>query len=186
MSKVIDLIKLVARCLGFDMMIDDINSGATLPITDQKNKQDIITAINHTLADTAVGDLPFIAKKTVTVSGGKFNLSRLSERIYRVESLTQNGLEVTFDVKGENIYAYDGTYELEYRYVPVVAEEDDLPFASYPIEKLIAYGASMQFCLMNGRISEAWNWHKAYEIELDWLYKSNPPKSGRLKARAWA
>ena len=187
MSKVIDVVKLVGRCLGYDMMVDDIEADATLTASDEKNKKDIITAINHTVSEIAISLIPFVAVKTVTVSGGKFNLSRLPERIFRVLALWQNGVDIQHEVKGENLYALDGTYELEYRFVPAtLTENDDLPFFPYPVEKLVAYGSAIEACLVTGRISEAWNWHRAYEIERECALKNHPPKSKKIKARAWA
>lgn len=185
--KIKDILISIIRSLGYDMLASDLTSGATLSKVDEQIKSDAMECINRTIERLAITVCPFYSVRTVTVVGGEYELSRLPERFFKVESLTENGERVPFSVFGTKLLCKNGSLKLCYRFVPnELTEEDELSCAPHFIERLLIYGSLSEFCLRYGRFSDAWNWKTASEVEEEVLRRVTPPRAGSIPPRSWS
>jgi hypothetical protein len=186
--KIKELLINVLRSLGYDELASDLNSGATLTKTNEQIRTDALDCVNRAIERLAITVCPFYSVRTITVTNGDYDLTRLPERFFKVENLSKNGERVPYTVFGATLTCKkNGSLKICYRYVPHnLTEDEELDCAPIFIERLVLYGALMEFCLRYGRFSDAWNWKTAAELEEETLRKATPTRAGAIPPRDWS
>ena len=103
-----------------------------------------------------------------------------------VSVTTDGGKKIRFTPYSDRFLAEDGIYNVTYRYLPgVLEEDDDLPFPADVGVKAVAYGAACEYCLINGRNNDAVKWQALFEKQTERLEERKTRGAGVMPARGW-
>lgn len=177
-----NVIKQVATLLQLtNVMEADFENFENLDVQTKKDINLILSSINEVLCDVATEYLPLKKSESITVSGGEFDLTTLTN-FYKLLSVKTNN-EYTLDF--ETLKIDDGTYKIEYMHLPEIYEIDDeiTEFDSRLTTYNLAYGVAGEFCIISGNYSEAEMWNSKFLNAMEDFKK--PHKVAKLKTRRW-
>lgn len=182
--KIKDVIKQVAIFLGLtNVMNANLDDFDNLDSQTKKDINLILSSINEVLCDIATDYLFLSHKEEIEVSGGSFSFSNLSKTFYKFESIdTEKDYKIDF----ETLVIEDGTYTIEYQYLPEIYELDDTisGFGRLTIYAL-CYGVAEEFCLISGNYAESEMWHSKFENAMLVAKKPENIEVRTLKQRRW-
>lgn len=180
--KVNDVIKQVATYLQLaNVMSADLTS-ESLDSQTQKDVNLILSSVNEVLSEIATEYLPLIANEEVTIQNGEFDLTTLSKPFHKlVKVRTTKKYAVDF----ETLKIENGTYKLEYCFLPEIAEigDDIVGFDTKLTTYSLSFGVAAEFCMISGNYSEAEMWSSKFENAMQAI--SKPHKTFMLKKRRW-
>ena len=177
------VIKQVATLLQLTNVIDaNLDNFENLDAQTKKDINLIISSINEVLSDVATEYIPLKASESITVSGGTFDLTTLENTFYKLHKVKTDKKYV---VDFETLHIEDGTYTVEYYYLPEEYElSDDIEdFANTLTVYNLSYGVAGEFCLISGNYSEAEMWNGKFENCMEAIKK--PHRVAQLKQRRW-
>ena len=197
MSKVSEVMLLAARCLALDEVAEyyeNAAAGESTPPASGGNmsflreKSDLLRCVNLVAGDLAMGAVVLTKSKTVAVTGGSVMYSMIDKNLTEVVSVTTDGgKKIRFTPYSDRFLAEDGIYNVTYRYLPgVLEEDDDLPFPADVGVKAVAYGAACEYCLINGRNNDAVKWQALFEKQTERLEERKTRGAGVMPARGWS
>ena len=177
-----DVIKEVATLLGLSNVMGANLDADNFDTQTQKDLNLLISSTNEVLCDIATDYLPLKAEESVTVSGNSFDLTTLSHTFHK---LTRVNTKEPYKVLRETLFIKDGTYDLEYTYLPEIYELGDEIEDIDPRLTLFAlsYGVSAEYCLISGNYSESELWLSRFEDAMRVATRS--AKIPTLKERRW-
>ncbi|MDD4211222.1 MAG: hypothetical protein PHC46_02365 [Clostridia bacterium] len=185
-----EIIKLTAIYLQMEdiLALEELGGEVTEPeeLT-SKNLELLIRCLNLVYNEVASDYVPLKHTQTVTSENGEISLESLEKRLISVLSLIDSTSEVSvkYKVYPTSIKVKDGSYNLEYSYMPdsVVLENDIEGFGGKLSERIMAYGVASEYLLISGLFDEATLWKKRF---LDSILTVSSKKSDiKMPARRW-
>lgn len=178
-----NVIKEVATLLQLtDVVNADLSNFESLGVQTQKDVNLILSSMNEVLSNVATEHLPLKANETIIVTQNAFDLNELSKQFFKlIRVKTQKAYNVDF----ETLKIENGTYEVEYLYLPEEYQlgDDITEFSKALTVYSLAYGVAGEYCLVGGNYSEAELWNSKF---LNAISKfSKPHKTFSLKSRRW-
>lgn len=151
---------------------------------DSQTKKDvnlILSSINEVLSDVATEFIPLKTSENITVSGGAFDLTTLSNTFYKLAKVHTNK---KYSVDFETLIIENGSYKLDYFYLPEEYELDDdiEEFDSRLTVYNLAFGVAAEFCAISGNYSEAEMWNSKFVSAMENCKKR---RVASLKSRRW-
>lgn len=151
---------------------------------DSQTKKDvnlILSSINEVLSDVAIDFIPLKTSENITVSGGTFDLTNLTNAFYKLVKVhTKKKYVVDF----ETLIIENGSYKVDYLYLPDEYElADDIEeFDNRLTIYNLSYGVAAEFCAISGNYSEAEMWNSKFINSMENCKKR---KIADLKQRRW-
>lgn len=144
--------------------------------------------LNNVLEDIACDYINCVFQEKITMRAGqKFTFDLLEKNIISVKKLIKNGNEVDFTLYCDGISVKeDGEYMICYNYLPAVDLENDKIeyFSPRLTNRIVSYGVTCEYLLLEGRYDEAGLWESRYRDALKGL--SRLKKNVKVKRRVWA
>lgn len=129
----------------------------------------LLRCVNLVVKEVACDYIPLIHTQTLTASDGKIPYSQFEKTLLEIKRVkNQKGEDVRFFTLPEYMAVEDGVYEVSYAFIPRDKEFfDDLDFAGTKAsDRVFAYGAAAEFCLISGMYDEALMWERRYKDAL--------------------
>lgn len=129
----------------------------------------LLRCVNLVVKEVACDYIPLIHTQTLTATDGKIPYSQFEKTLLEIKRVkNQKGEDVRFFTLPEYMAVEDGVYEVSYAFIPRDKEFfDDLDFAGTKAsDRVFAYGASAEFCLISGMYDEALMWERRYKDAL--------------------
>lgn len=179
-----DVIKLSATYLGRENVVKYLEQN--LSQTDENVLATIDTltrCANLVINELACSYLPMIRRERVNAVGGKVYYTELPERVLEIKGAYDlDGNEIGFKVNAEYVETLYGEYIVEYAYMPPnYGLTDEIGYSEAKISaRVIAYGATAEFCLTEHAFDESVLWHNRFTGALSLILS---PKNKRVKER---
>jgi hypothetical protein len=146
----------------------------------------LVKCFNFAYIEIASDYIPLITMEKIKVKNGEFNLSELSNIIYKIVKLeTKSGEIVNAKSYGNVLYAKDGEYNLYYAFVPNIAtlNTEINNFNGKVLDRVFAYGINKEYTYINGLYSES----ESYKIKFEEALKSalSEKRNLTLPKRRW-
>lgn len=129
----------------------------------------LLRCVNLVVKEVACDYIPLIHTQTLTATDGKIPYSQFEKTLLEIKRVkNQKGEDVRFFTLPEYMAVEDGVYEVSYAFIPRDKEFfDDLDFAGTKAsDRVFAYGAAAEFCLISGMYDEALMWERRYKDAL--------------------
>ncbi len=181
--KVKDVVLAAASMLGMYEGVNDYfeNGDVTL-----KREGDLLLeCFNRVENSLALEYLPLHAEDTMLTVQDKLNYSMLTYAPVRILSVENGaGEALKFKVYPTYLEAPAGKLKIMYTYTPdkkQIGEDSD--FTLLTSESLFVHGILAEYCLSEGRLSEAAAWEKKYKAEIEAAFYGQTGK--RISSRRW-
>jgi hypothetical protein len=178
-----DVIKQTATILQLSNVVDaNLDNFNNLDAQTKKDVNLLISCINEVLCDIATDYLPLKTTEQIVVSDGEFDLATLSKTFHKVVSIdTSNSYKIEHDC----LKIKDGTYQIEYSYLPSIYELQDeiTDFDSRLTIHALCFGVAGEFCIVSGNYAESEMWNSRFESAMQVAKRSL--KIGELSKRRW-
>ncbi|PKK95973.1 MAG: hypothetical protein CVV59_00870 [Tenericutes bacterium HGW-Tenericutes-4] len=164
-----EIIKLAATYLQLDdvLKMSIIGGDEDEPSEQtQKNFDLLFKAVNLVYEEIACDYIPLKHQEIVEVTERNILFSSLDKKIMQVLSLkNMDEQNVKYILFPNYIKVPNGTYLLDYSYIPsVVTVEDNLEtFSNKVSERVVSYAVASEYALINGLFDEATTWKKRFE-----------------------
>jgi hypothetical protein len=151
----------------------------------EKAEKTLVELTNVVVNELACSYIPAITVEDVSVAGGRVwykNLKKKPLKILKVRD--SRGKELAFSSLPEYIMVDGETVSIEYEYSPDKAEMDDeLCYMEKDVPaRVIAYGVTAEYCIVDGDFDQAVMWHKRYT---DAIADICLPKNVTARRRSW-
>lgn len=183
-----DVIKTALAFLDRQDVADKITAGT---YSSDEEASRLVTALLHCF--NSVEDelarcfFPLSDEVILPSSNGRIYYTEFSRPPYKILSVVRNGEEAEYTIEPEYLSAPSGVYTVKYMFWPVkkqLADESDFP--GYPVgERMLAYGAVAEYCLISGDIEASESWESRYRAEIE-RFRPRDLKGGALRARYWS
>ena len=183
------IIKLAAVYLQLEdiLSLDTFGGIVTEPEANTtKNLELLVRCLNLVYNELASDYVPLKHTEEVVVETEEIDINTLEKRLISVLALAdKDGKNAKYKVYPTTIKVANGTYDIEYSYLPqeVLLEDTIEAFGSKLTERIIAYGVASEYSLISGLFDEATLWKKRF---LDSLLIATSKKSElKMPARRW-
>jgi hypothetical protein len=184
-----EIVKLAAIYLQLEEVLALETFGGDVAEADAntaKNLELLVRCLNLVYNELASDYVPLKHSEEVLVEDGEIDINTLEKRLISVLKLAnKDGKNVKYKVYPTAIKIENGTYDLEYSYLPNEVELTDSieEFGGKLTERIIAYGVASEYTLISGLFDEAELWKKRF---LDSLIVATGKKSEiKMPARRW-
>ena len=177
-----DVIKEVANMLQLSNVYSANFDADSFDTQTQKDINLIVSCINEVLCDIATDHLPLKKTETISVSGGVYQLSNLSNTFHKLIEAKTNK---PYKVELENLYIENGTYEITYSFLPDIYEFGDTieNFDTRLTMYALCFGVAAEYCLISGNYNESEMWNSRFESAMQIAKRKNGLT--KLKERRW-
>lgn len=152
----------------------------------QKNLELLVRCVNLVYQELATDYIPLKHAEEITVSSGEFLFENLTKSIINVLSLKNlDGENKKFKIYPNAIKVENGTYQIEYSYLPseVSLGNEVEAFSGRISERILAYGVASEYSFISGLFEEASMWKKRFEDAV--LIASRKKSPLRMPTRRW-
>ena len=168
-----DVIALAAGCLGRDDLVAALNKTTSQLTAEEKLElESLLRCYNFVENEVALDYCPLKKEETVTVTANKISYTRLSSTPVNIRKIVCGGMLARFVAYSAYILLSDGwvgTANVVYDYIPGNKQSLTQPseFTEGQISaRLLAYGVTAQYCLVNGETGRAAVWDKKFRDAL--------------------
>ena len=178
-----------AGCLGREDLIEALNkSSALLSKEEEQEISSLLRCYNFVENEVALDYLALKKEESVTVSENKIAYSMLSAAPVNIRKVVCGGYVQRFAVYPAYICLPDGWVgkaNVVYDYIPSTKSLTSISeFTDKGVsERLLAYGVSAQYCLVNGETGRAAVWDKKFRDAL--RAKNLLRRTVSVRSRRW-
>ena len=184
-----EVIVQAAGCLGREDLIAALNKTESEWSEEEKLELDsLLRCYNFVENEVALDYLAMKKEETITVESNKINYSRLSSAPVNIRKVVCGGYAQRFATYPSYIYLPDGWVgqaKVTYDYIPSTKTLNSTSeFSNKGVsERLLAYGISAQYCLVNGETGRAAVWDKKFRDAL--RAKNLLRRTVSVRSRRW-
>lgn len=144
----------------------------------------MLHCVNATEDELARAFFPLEREEEFKATGGRIYYTVFAKTPVKILSVTRGGRPVKHEIWPEYLAA-EGTVMVRYAYCPTKKSlSDQSDYDGYPVgERMIAYGAASEYCLIEGAYEQAENWEQRYRQEVERLRPRGRVRP--ISARAW-
>ena len=151
----------------------------------EKAKQTLTELTNVVINELACSYIPALTVEDVTSVNGRVYYNTLSKTPLKVIKVCDKfGNELAFSSSPEYITVGSLAVTVEYEYAPeAVGFNDNICYMEKDVPaRVIAYGVTAEYCIVDGDFDQAVMWHKRYT---DAVADICLPKNATVKRRSW-
>jgi hypothetical protein len=129
----------------------------------------LIRCVNLVAKEIACDYIPLLHTQKMTATDGKIPYTQFEKILLEIKSVKdEDGNAVRYFTLPECVAVEDGNYEVSYAFIPRDKEFfDDMDFAGTKAsDRVFAYGAAAEFCLISGMYDDALMWERRYKDAL--------------------
>lgn len=144
-----------------DLVKNEIDSNRDLRL--------LIRCVNLVVKEIACDYIPLLHTQKMTAVDGKIPYTQFEKTLLEIKSVKdEGGNSVRYFTLPDCVAVEDGNFEVSYAFIPKdKAFFDDLDFAGTKAsDRVFAYGAAAEFCLISGMYDEALMWERRYKDAL--------------------
>lgn len=178
--KVKEVVLSAAESLGFEEGVSAFFEGEDTAL--QREAELLLACFNRVERSLALEYLPLYAEDELLTVDDEVEYSALTYDPIRILGV-ENGAGVSVPYKAYPRYlkVASGKLKITYTYTPNVKTiEDDSDFT---LPSVLEHGILAEYCLSEGRLSEAAAWEEKYKKEIEGVFRGNKYK--RLRSRRW-
>jgi len=181
-----EIIRDALYLLGRVDVAEEYENGQTLDGEKSQVVKTLLYCFNAVQDELARAYFPLTKTEKANVIDGVINLTCLSEKPVRILSVYNGEYKTDWRVYPEYIKVKGDLVSVEYEYCPAKkGEEDSVSFGDVAVgPKMVAYGMSSEYCIINGEIESANTWESKYRQEIDKALLQKRV-SGRIPPRRW-
>ena len=145
----------------------------------------MLYCVNATEDELARGTFPLVREDALTAVGGRIYYTEFTRTPAKIISVKRGNRDVAYVLCPEYLETEGKGLTVKYMYCPEKKElADESDYDGYPVgERLMAYGAASEYCLIEGAFEEAENWEQRYREEVE---RARPrERCGYIPARVW-
>lgn len=138
-------------------------------LADNRELRLLIRCVNLVLKEVACDYIQLIHRQTMTAVEGKIDYGDFEKTLLEIKSVKNlNGEDVRYFALPDYVAVEDGVFEVSYAFVPQdKGFFDDVDFGGTKAgDRVFAYGAAAEFCLISGNYDEALMWERRYKDAL--------------------
>lgn len=146
----------------------------------------LVRCVNLVAKEVACDYIPLLHTQTMTAVDGKILYPDFEKTLLEVRSVKdKKGENVRFFTLPDYIAVEDGCFEVSYAFIPSdKGFLDDMDFSGTKAsDRVFAYGAAAEFCLVCGAYDEALMWERRYKDAL--MVATHKANQVILPARRW-
>ena len=184
-----DVIIQAAGCLGREDLAEALNkSSALLSKEEEQEISSLLRCYNFVENEVALDYLALKKEETVLVTENKIAYSKLSTAPVNIRKVVGDGYALRFATYPSYIYLPDGWVgkaNVVYDYIPSTKSlTSTSEFTDKGVStRLLAYGVSAQYCLVNGETGRAAVWDKKFRDAL--RAKNLLRRTMSVRSRRW-
>ena len=185
-----EVVALAAGCLGRDDLISALDKSASALSADEKLELDsLLRCYNFVENEVALDYCALKKEETVTVSENKIPYSQLSSAPFNIRKVVCDGYVQRFAAYPSYILLSDGWQgkaSVVYDYIPStkMSFTANSEFSDKDVSaRLLAYGVTAQYYLVNGETGRAAVWDKKFRDAL--RAKNLLRRTATIRSRRW-
>lgn len=185
-----EVIALAAGCLGRDDLISALEKSANEISDDERLELSaLLRCYNFVENEVALDYCPLKKEETVGVAENKIHYTELSSVPVNVRKVVCGGYLARFSAYPAYILLSDGwqgNATVVYDYIPntKASFEEESEFSGKGVSaRLLAYGVTAQYCLVNGETGRAATWDKKFRDAL--RAKNLLRRTVSVRSRRW-
>ena len=185
-----EVVVLAAGCLGRDDLISALNKGESTLTADEKLELDaLLRCYNFVENEVALDYCALKKEETVSVTDNKIYYTKLSSPPVNIRKVVCGGYVQRFSAYPAYILLSDGwqgNASVVYDYIPSTktAFSAQSEFSDKGVSaRLLAYGVTAQYCLVNGETGRAAVWDKKFRDAL--RAKNMLRRTATVRSRRW-
>lgn len=178
--KVKDVVLSAAESLGLGEGVSAFFEGEATCL--QREAELLLACFNRVERSLALEYLPLYAEDELLTVDDEVEYSALTYDPVRILGVENGaGVSVSYKTYPRYLKAASGKLKITYTYTPNVKTiEDDSDFT---LPSVLEHGLLAEYCLSEGRLSEAAAWEEKYKTEIEGVFRGNKYK--RLRSRRW-
>lgn len=138
-------------------------------LADNRELRLLVRCVNLVLKEVACDYIQLIHRQTMTSKDGKIEYTDFEKPLLEIKSVKKSdGEEVRYFALPDYVAVEDGVFEVSYAFVPTdKGFFDETDFSGTKAgDRVFAYGAAAEFCLISGNYDEALMWERRYKDAL--------------------
>ena len=135
--------------------------------------------------ELARGAFPLEREEVLNAVNGRIYYVNFYRTPVKILSVKSGDKKIAYKMSLEYLETNGRNPTIKYIYCPEKKELDgESEYDGYPVgERLLAYGAAAEYCLIEGAFEEAENWEKRYREEVERVRPFD--KRGYIPSRVW-
>ena len=144
----------------------------------------LMLASNNVIREIACSYLPLLHREVITIENNRFDMRSLTRKPVKILSLYMDGSNIRFKMYPTYMYAQNGTYEVEYSYLPEECALDDTIEVDMRVsENMLSDAIASEYALMTGNIALGDMYDKKFRAQMKNITVSS--REIRVKGRAF-
>lgn len=163
-----DVIKLVCDFVGEKDIVAKMDKESPLSDAEQQ-KVDLMTrCFNLVVQEIACDYFPFLTKESIDVQNSVLNFSNLSKKVVHIYEIKNRfGMSLRFRLFPNHVEIYGNAKSVVYSFMPdELSLNSTLDLPCGLTERVIAYGVTSEYLLIDGLGDDAEIWENRYKESL--------------------